>query len=225
MVAPEVPAISFDQAVEIGIRELSDLKMGLHYVVDVQDMQRKGLVSPQLPRLEGDILQRWGWHLPGELPPAFEEEGAVIPTSGFARYSNEQQRLSFLYPEEWNIQEEEGAIHLVHPEAFAWMTMLRIWEDSDPEATLESVEEHLAQEYHDFAVTSKTKVMVNGIDAWRVDGKSTSTEGIDVIHNFLLLHESGLARALAVCAMLEDQHVALSPIMEQVFDSITLLDH
>ncbi|TET60053.1 hypothetical protein E3J48_07100 [Candidatus Aerophobetes bacterium] len=223
--APEVPAISFDQAVEIGIKELSDLKMGLHYVVDVQDMQRKGVVSPQLPRLEGDILQRWGWHLPGELPPAFEEEGAVIPTSGFARYSNEQQKLSFLYPEEWNIQEEEGAIHLVHPEAFARVTMLRIWEDSDPEATLESVEEHLVQEYHDFAVTSRTKVMVNGIDAWRVDGKSTSTEGIDVIHNVLILYESGLARALAVCAMLENQHVALSPIVEQVFDSITLLEH
>ncbi|MBA7673843.1 hypothetical protein ES703_82049 [subsurface metagenome] len=222
--APEVGAISFDQAVEIGIGELSDLKMGLHYVVDVQDIQRKGVVSPQLPRLEGDILQRWSWHLPGELPPAFEEKGAVT-TGGFSRYSNEQQRLSFLYPEEWNIQEEEGAIQLVHPEAFAQVTMLRIWEDSDPKVMLNNVEEYLAQEYDGFAVTSRTQVMVSDMNAWRVDAQSTSTEGIDVIHNFLLLHESGLARALVVCAILEDQHVALSPIVQQILDSITLLDH
>ncbi len=181
------------------------------------------MVSPQLPRLEGDILQRWGWHLPDELPPAGEKKGAV-DIGGFARYSNEQQGLSFIYPEKWNIQEEEEAIHLLHPEGFARVTMLRIWEDSDLQAALESVEEHLAQEYHDFAVTSRTKVMVNGIDAWRVDGQSTSTEGINVIHNFLLLYESGLARALALCALLEDQYVTLSPIVEQISGSITLLE-
>jgi len=204
--AAEISALSFDQAVEIGISEI-----GLHYAIDVQDLQRKGVVSPELPRLEADILKRWGWHLPDELSATDDKQKAVTPTSNFAAYSSQQQGLSFLYPEEWNIQEEEGTIDVVHPQIYAWVTMFKIWEDYDPQT-------------HDFTVTSRTKVVINGIDTLRIDAQSTSTEGVAFIHTVLLLYESNLAKAIVKCDVLKDQHATLSPILEHIFDSITLLD-
>jgi len=62
--APNIEALSFDKAVEFASNELSNLQVGRYYTVNVQQMQQQGLVSPELPRLEGDILERWGWHFP-----------------------------------------------------------------------------------------------------------------------------------------------------------------
>ncbi len=221
--ADQVSALSFDQAVEIGISQFSDLKIGLHYAIDVQDLQRKGVVSPELPRLEADILRRWGWHLPDELPAVDDKQKVVTPTSNFAAYSSQQQGLSFLYPEEWNIQEDEETIDVVHPQFHAWISMLRIWQDYDLETLLEKIEENLALEYSDFTVTSRTKVVINGMDTLRVDGQSISTEGIVLIHTVLLPYESNLAKAIVTCDVLKDQYATLSPILEYIFDSITLL--
>ena len=100
---------------------------------------------------------------------------------------------------------------------------LRIWEDFDLETLLEEIEENLALQYSDFAVTSRTKVVINGIDTLRVDGQSTSTEGIVLIHTILLPYESNLAKAIVKCDVLKDQYATLSPILEHIFDSITLL--
>jgi len=84
--APNIEALSFDKAVEFASKELSELKMGLYYMVNVQQMQQQGLVSPELPRLEADILERWGWHLPQTQAQQtreggrIEERGQVVPS-------------------------------------------------------------------------------------------------------------------------------------------------
>jgi len=57
-------AAQFNQALEAGFEQLSALQTGMHYVVDVQEMQQRGVITPELPALEADILQRWGWRLP-----------------------------------------------------------------------------------------------------------------------------------------------------------------
>jgi len=57
-------AAQFSQALEAGLKQLSELRVGMHYVVNVREMQQQGVVSPELPALEADILQRWGWRLP-----------------------------------------------------------------------------------------------------------------------------------------------------------------
>lgn len=57
-------AAPFDQAVELGLKQLAQRKIGMYYVLDVQEMREQGVISPELPKLEADILKRWGWHLP-----------------------------------------------------------------------------------------------------------------------------------------------------------------
>jgi len=57
-------AAQFSQALEAGLKQLSELRMGMHYLVDVRDRHQQGVVSPELPALEADALQRWGWRLP-----------------------------------------------------------------------------------------------------------------------------------------------------------------
>ena len=56
-------AADFDQALEAGFKQLPELRRGMHYLVNVRDMQQQGVLSPELPALEADILQRWGWRL------------------------------------------------------------------------------------------------------------------------------------------------------------------
>lgn len=57
-------AVPFNTAVQIGSQNLSQLQAGMYYAVDVEAMHQEGVVSPELPKLEADILKRWGWHLP-----------------------------------------------------------------------------------------------------------------------------------------------------------------
>ncbi len=57
-------AAPFDKAVEIGLKQLSQLRVGMYYMVDVEAMRKQGVVSPELPKLEADILKRWGWRFP-----------------------------------------------------------------------------------------------------------------------------------------------------------------
>ena len=65
--------------------------------------------------------------------------------------------------------------------------------------------------------------MINGIDTLRVDGQSISTEGIVLIHTVLFPYENNLAKAIVKSDVLKDQYAILSPILEYIFDSITLL--
>lgn len=57
-------AASFDKALENGQKQLSQLQVGMYYMVDVEAMREQGVVSPELPKLEPDILKRWEWRLP-----------------------------------------------------------------------------------------------------------------------------------------------------------------
>ena len=221
---PAVKALSFDQTVEFGFKQLSELKMGMHYVVDVREMQQKGVVSPELPRLEGDILERWGWRLTPEFSRGAEEGETIAGTEDANTYSSEEHKLSFVYPGGWKVQEEEGVVHVIHPQTLAWITMLRTVQDFDPQSFLQNVEAHLKQQYQDFAVTGRKQVVVNGVDALRVDAQSTSPEGGVLIHTLLLLYENNLAKVLAACDVLREQQLNLYPIVEQVFNSITLLN-
>lgn len=222
--APQVQALSFDKAVELASKELSELKMGMYYIVNVQEMQQKGLVSPNLPRLEGDILQRWGWRLP-ETPTATGGQRERITTTDVTqRYSSEQHKCSFVYPEGWKVQEEQGTVNVIHPQTLAWISMSRITENVDPQTCLQVIEFQLEQEYQNFAVTSRKEVIINGVPALRVDAQSTSAQGAALIHTWLLLHQNNLVKLAAGSDVLKEQEANLSPIVEQVFNSIILLD-
>jgi len=55
---------SFDQVVETAMQELSKLEFGKFFIVDVSEMQRKGVLSPELPQLPSTVIKDWGYTLP-----------------------------------------------------------------------------------------------------------------------------------------------------------------
>lgn len=57
-------SVSFEEAVEIGARNLSKLEFGKFFVVDPAELQRVGVLSPELPALPSTILKDWGYTLP-----------------------------------------------------------------------------------------------------------------------------------------------------------------
>ncbi|NPV54352.1 MAG: transglutaminase domain-containing protein [Firmicutes bacterium] len=58
-------SVTFEEAVKIGQKNLpKDLNEKPHFLVDLREMWRQGVSSPELPRLDADVLQRWGYKLP-----------------------------------------------------------------------------------------------------------------------------------------------------------------
>ena len=55
---------TFEQAVEMGTEQLGKLEFGKFFIVDIAEMQRKGVLSPELPQLPSTILKDWGYTLP-----------------------------------------------------------------------------------------------------------------------------------------------------------------
>ena len=225
---PQVRALSFDKAVELASRQLQNLRMGMHYLVNVEEMWQQGVVSPELPRLEADILKRWGWNLPRIQEQRMEQrtngerrqEVAVTVNKG---YSSQQHRCSFLYPEGWQVQENQDNISIGEPQGLAWVTMWRITGNVDPQIYLQNAENYLKQNWENYTVTSRKQVKVNGVDALRVDAQSISPQGAVQIHTLLVLYQNNQAKLALVSAVLQEQYANLSSILEKIFSSITLL--
>jgi len=160
---PQVKALSFDKAVEFASKELQQLQMGMYYLVNVEEMWQQGVVSPELPRLEADILQRWGWQLPQRQTQEVQREQATQEQRGEQRtngerrevttvnvnkrHSSQQHGCSFLYPEGWQIQENQDNISIGEPQGLAWVTMWRITENVDPQTYLKNAEGYLKQNW------------------------------------------------------------------------------
>ena len=230
---PQVRSLSFDKAVEFASKEFSELKMGLYYLVNVKEMQQRGLVSPELPRLESDVLEKWGWHLPQAQTQQTREAGEVEErgqagegqptTTATKRYSSEQYKFSFVYPQGWQIKEDQGKVDVIHPQKLAWITIWRITENVDPQTFLQDIESQLKQLYKNYTVTSRKEMIINGVDVLRVDAQSTSSQGAAQMHTLLILHRMGKAKLALVSAVLKENQTELSPFLEQIFKSITLL--
>jgi len=231
-----VGAFSFDKAVEFASKEFSNLKMGQYYIVNVQQMQQKGLVSPELPGLEADILERWEWHLPQAQTQEQQitGEGGTQETGGGGqttttttvtkKYSSERHKCSFGYPEGWKIQETENGVNVSEPKNFAWITMWKITENIDPQAYLKNAEDYLKQNWKNYTVTSRENVKINGADALRVDGHYTPSQGIVEIFTILVLCQNNQPKLMVGSGVVKEKYANLSPVLEQIFNSITLLN-
>jgi len=233
--APDVKAFSFDKAVEFASKELSNLQMGKYYMVDVQKMQQQGLVSPELPKLEADILERWGWHLTqaqAQRAPQQPREGGRVEERGQGggeqqlttaqKYSSEQYKFSFDYPGGWKVQEEQGLVNVIEPQNLAWITMWRITQNVDPQTFLQNLESQLKQQYQYFTVTERRQVTINGVNALAVAAQSTSPQGTAQINTIFVLYQNNQAKFAVVSAGLKEQYANLSPILNQIIGSITL---
>ncbi len=72
---PSAKSPSFAEIVRLAQRDMRRLREGLYYLVDVEELWRQGVVSPELPPLEANVLQRWGYKVVS--PKKGETKGGV----------------------------------------------------------------------------------------------------------------------------------------------------
>ncbi|RLE12282.1 hypothetical protein DRI96_04780, partial [Candidatus Aerophobetes bacterium] len=230
---PQGQVLSFDKAVELASKELQNLQMGKYYSVNVEEMWQQGLVSPELPRLEADVLEKWGWRLPQAQIQQRQQQtvggrqgkrtgGGQTTTTFTKRYSSEQYRFSFDYPQDWKVQEAQGSVSVIHPQNLAWITVWRIVENIDPQTFLQNIEFQLEQQYRNFAVISRKQATINGVNVFIVIAESTSPQGQAQINGILVFYENNQAKLGVVSAGLRGQYDNLSPMLDQIIGSITL---
>lgn len=86
-------AASFEEAVKIAQKNLpKDLNEKPHYLIDLEEMWRQGVTNPELPRLDADILQKWGYRLPVAQAAAPQAQAAA-PTQAQAQVQPPQPTL------------------------------------------------------------------------------------------------------------------------------------
>ncbi|WP_460024843.1 cysteine protease [Infirmifilum sp. SLHALR2] len=56
---------SFQQAIETGFKVVQEAFQGPHLVVYIAEMQSAGIVPPELPELPPNVLEQWGYTMPG----------------------------------------------------------------------------------------------------------------------------------------------------------------
>jgi len=235
---PQIKSLSFDEAVKLGYENIQKLQMGQFYEVNVQKMQQQGLVSPELPNLETDILERWGWRLPqaqtqqgqqstgGRIEERGQGEGGgqtTTTTTTTKKYTSEQYKFSFDYPQGWQVDEQQGTVSVNEPQNLAWISMWRITQSVDPQNYLQNIESQLKQQYQNFTVTSRKQVIINGVDAFIVMAESTPSQGQAQINGILVFFQNNQAKLGLVFAGLKEQYTNLSPILNQIISSIILM--
>ena len=57
---------TFQEAVQLGQMETGEMHKGPSTIVDVDDVQGKGVVCPELPSLPANVMQAWGWRMAGD---------------------------------------------------------------------------------------------------------------------------------------------------------------
>lgn len=60
-------SMSFEDAIKAGRKNIQELQMGRYYIIDVDELQKQGISTPELPKLPADTLKQWGYKGPAEL--------------------------------------------------------------------------------------------------------------------------------------------------------------
>ena len=74
---------TFEEAVKTAQKNIGKDTQRPHYIVDIEAEFSEGLSSPELPRLDSDIITRWGYKLPqaAAAQPAVPGGAALYPTT------------------------------------------------------------------------------------------------------------------------------------------------
>ncbi len=79
-------ASSFEEAVKIAQKNLpKDTSEKPHYLVDLEEMWSLGVTNPELPKLDADVLQKWGYGL-----QAVARAAGAAPAAGAAQAPAQQ---------------------------------------------------------------------------------------------------------------------------------------
>jgi len=176
------------------------------------------MVSLFLTFIPGTVLSQLSPPFRPLQPPTTTSEATQTQ-----KYTSEQYKFSFDYPKGWKVQEQQGAVNVNEPQNLAWVTMCRITQNIDPQTYLQNVESQLKQQWQNYIVTSRSEVKINSIDALRVEGEATS-QGKVWVFTLLVLHQNNQAKLMVGSGIVKEQYPNFSPVMEKIFNSITLAD-
>jgi len=153
-----------------------------------------------------------------QLSPPFRPLQPSATTT--QKYTSNQYKFSFDYPQGWKVGEEQGVVSVNEPQNLAWISMWRITQSVDPQNYLQNIESQLKQQWQNYTVTSRGNVKIDGVDALRVDGEATSQEKVWVF-TLLVLYENNQAKLMVGSGVVKEQYTNLSSVLEQIFGSIT----
>ncbi|RLE06606.1 hypothetical protein DRJ00_09470, partial [Candidatus Aerophobetes bacterium] len=139
------------------------------------------------------------------------------------RYTSGQYKFSFDYPQGWQVSEQQGTVSVVHPQNLAWVSIWRITQNVDPQNYLQNLEFQIKQQYQNFTVTERKRTTINGVSVLITIAESTSPQGEAQVNGILVFYENNQAKLGVVSAGLKEQYDNLSPILNQIIGSITLL--
>jgi len=57
---------SFETAVETAVQEVQEALQGPHIIINVGEMHAQGIIPPELPELPPNVLEQWGYTMPGQ---------------------------------------------------------------------------------------------------------------------------------------------------------------
>jgi len=146
------------------------------------------------------------------------EEGSVATQ----KYTSQQYKFSFDYPQGWQVSEQQGTVSAVHPQNLAWVSIWRITQNVDPQNYLQNLESQIKQQYQNFTVTERKQATINGVSVLIAIAESTSPQGQAQVNGILVFYENNQAKLGVVSAGLKGQYDNLSPMLNQIIDSITL---
>jgi len=72
----------FEEAVEAAVEEVQRALQGPHLLVNVGEMQASGIVPPELPELPPNVLEQWGYAMPGAPGAGGGAGGGQAPGGG-----------------------------------------------------------------------------------------------------------------------------------------------
>ncbi|AGT36213.1 MAG: hypothetical protein QXX32_04455 [Thermofilum sp.] len=160
--------VSFEEAVQVGVKVLKEAINGPHYVVDIKGFQALGITPPELETLPPDTLAKWGIKLPSgmsESPSQGSSSGSPgqPSTGGSLQYTNPSPRWSMSYPKSWTVSQHGSyEVDFVYQDQ---ALIVVLWVQGVKRQELRSYFENAMSQQGDLKVLKEQKVSVSGVQA------------------------------------------------------------
>jgi hypothetical protein len=226
------PKASFQDAASKAIEEVQEAFNGPHLIVDVASLQAKGIVPPELPSLPSDVLEKWGYKLPGtQASSPSGSNGAGGGEGGGANGGGNSVKLtnpfgdlpwSVSIPADWSVEKDSGdyyrAVYIDSPDNLVSLAIY--WSTSMTGQDFRAAIENLFDEYAGgFSIAGENQ-----------HGRAGNMQAVTVAYN---LADGGFAIArygdvngygVAVVYVIDSSAVSEQNIyyMEQVVSTFTI---